>query len=335
MRPPDPENGNAPLVGQRGAERTIEKPCADHSAKPRPFIHRFRSGVMRAPISHTVKCLLLVLAEFADSDGGSCYPSMEYLSWLAGMNERTARRILKRPCPWFERVGNAGVTGGRGWATYVYALRIPDGADTRPARWGKLPADGPDSVPAPVDERAGKAPAPTATTCGHSAHEVRTFSPDGAGTMSDDVGFEIGKSRLEESAPADAVATPADSSSKKPKRRQSKSEQTFKQWIDSIPGDDPAIRPEHAVFAYGRKIGLPEVYLDLAWCVFQDRYEEADKKYRDWPAVFLRAVRENWFKLWARGDSGFYLTTAGQQASLAHDIAGGTSGGYVPLPGEI
>lgn len=60
---------------------------------------------------------------------------------------------------------------------------------------------------------------------------------------------------------------------------------------------------------------LPEEFLQLAWWSFKRRYASGDKRYRDWRAVFRRAVEEGWLRLWfAPGGGGYALTTAGLQA---------------------
>lgn len=154
--------------------------------KPRPFPHRFRSAVLRAQLPPTQKLLLLVLVEFADESGGSCYPALTTVAALAGVNEKTARRELAKPCPFFERVTASG--SGKSWRRYGYRLLIPEGADTTPARWA---GEGADTTPAADTRR-----------CGHSDVKVRTFAPEGAGVVSDDIGLEIGKSRLAKSVRA-------------------------------------------------------------------------------------------------------------------------------------
>lgn len=82
-----------------------------------------------------------------------------------------------------------------------------------------------------------------------------------------------------------------------------------------IPEDDP-------VFAYADEVGIPADFLRLAWAEFRHRYAQPDaKRYRDWRAVFRKAVRGNWLKLWfLDAQSNTYgLTTVGHQAQRAHD----------------
>ncbi|OWQ83624.1 hypothetical protein CDN99_26040 [Roseateles aquatilis] len=81
----------------------------------------------------------------------------------------------------------------------------------------------------------------------------------------------------------------------------------------AIPADDP-------VFRYADQIGLPREFLHLAWAEFKARYTaepvkgEKQKTYTDWRAVFRKAVREGWLKLWFLDGQEYALTTTGQQA---------------------
>lgn len=79
-----------------------------------------------------------------------------------------------------------------------------------------------------------------------------------------------------------------------------------------IPDGDP-------VFAYAEGIGLPHEFLHLAWLEFRSRYSQPEaKRYRDWRAVFRKAVRGNWMKLWWQDRDDWSLTTAGVQAQRTH-----------------
>lgn len=79
----------------------------------------------------------------------------------------------------------------------------------------------------------------------------------------------------------------------------------------AVPSQDP-------VYRYAEQIGLPDELLGLAWQVFKRRYATRPKRYRDWRAVFRRAVEENWLRLWyLQEGAGYALTTQGTQARLA------------------
>jgi hypothetical protein len=82
----------------------------------------------------------------------------------------------------------------------------------------------------------------------------------------------------------------------------------------AIPDDDP-------VLSYAAEVGIPSDFLHLAWLEFRARYTQPEaKRYRDWRAVFRKAVRGNWLKLWFIGGDGTYgLTTVGHQAQRANE----------------
>lgn len=66
---------------------------------------------------------------------------------------------------------------------------------------------------------------------------------------------------------------------------------------------------------YATSVGLPELFVDLSFMIFEQRYMESKKKYTDWTGVFLNAIKGNWYHLWFIADNGDYcLTTAGKQA---------------------
>ncbi|MBT9495354.1 MAG: hypothetical protein IV107_24035 [Paucibacter sp.] len=101
------------------------------------------------------------------------------------------------------------------------------------------------------------------------------------------------------------------------------------EWLDAekaaerkaVPADDP-------IFAYADQIGLPREFLHLAWAEFKVRYTaepvkgERPKTYNDWRAVFRKAVREGWLKLWFLDGQQYALTTAGQQAQRVQQNGG-------------
>lgn len=98
----------------------------------------------------------------------------------------------------------------------------------------------------------------------------------------------------------------------------------LKSWLASVKaaGEKP-IPDGDPVFAYAEEIGLPHEYLHLAWLEFRARYTDAGdrgkKRYSDWRAVFRKAVRTNWLRLWwAEKDGTWTLTTAGMQAKRVH-----------------
>lgn len=80
-----------------------------------------------------------------------------------------------------------------------------------------------------------------------------------------------------------------------------------------------AIPEDDKVFDYAEEVGIPTEFLHLCWREFVDRYSESEKRYKDWRAVFRKAVRGNWFKLWWMSPAGeCQLTTVGIQAERKH-----------------
>lgn len=127
--------------------------------------------MLNSSLAPTVKYCFLVLAEFADADGGNCFPSIPMMARIASVNERTVRRSMDEleRNGFFRRV-ESGTK--HGWRRYTYVPNIPEGADTRPAR---------------QVVGAGKESTPMGGTCGLSVQNVRTLSPERAGTESAEV----------------------------------------------------------------------------------------------------------------------------------------------------
>jgi hypothetical protein len=111
------------------------------------------------------------------------------------------------------------------------------------------------------------------------------------------------------------------SSSKKPPRPPKGGDGPvgLKAWIAQVKGKGELPIPEgDAVFDYAQEVALPDEFLRLAWREFLHRYSQPNaKRYRDWRAVFRKAVRGNWLKLWWLNGDQFQLTTAGAQAQRA------------------
>lgn len=85
-----------------------------------------------------------------------------------------------------------------------------------------------------------------------------------------------------------------------------------------LAGETP-IQESHPVFAYAEQSGIPSEFLRLQWLEFKDRYADGEKRYKDWPSVFSKSVRGNWFKLWFISANDVYeLTTSGKQAQQTH-----------------
>lgn len=110
-----------------------------------------------------------------------------------------------------------------------------------------------------------------------------------------------------------------------PKRLRKTSEATtFSAWLQGVKerGEKP-ISEYDALWDYADSAGLPHEYIELAWFSFADHYRTDEKakrkRYADWKATFLNAVKGNYRKLWfwSDRDNAFRLTTAGQQLDMA------------------
>lgn len=96
----------------------------------------------------------------------------------------------------------------------------------------------------------------------------------------------------------------------------------LKAWMSEVKakGEKP-IQEGDPVFDYAAEVGIPDDFMALAWVEFRHRYTQPGaKRYRDWRAVFRKAIRGNWLKLWFVAPDGSYqLTTVGHQAQRAHN----------------
>jgi hypothetical protein len=192
------ENETAPPMARRGGKTSNASRSSTprHDSPARAFIHRWRSAVFNSDLPPTSRVTLLALAEFADSDGANCYPAVTSVAKIAGVNEKTGRRTLAaaEKSGWFAREERQGQ--GHAWRQYGYRLLLPEAADTTPARQATRRAD---SVPAPHIEAADTTPAPSDETCGLSRPNVRTLTPERAGTapyeLALDLALEIGKEK--------------------------------------------------------------------------------------------------------------------------------------------
>ena len=169
-----PLNGSpfAPQTGTARTPLTMASPVSHGRARERPFILRWRSAVFNSELPAVTKQVLIALAEWADVNGGSCWPSMASVAELSSLNERTVRRVLERPLQWVARTTRPGA-GGRGWRTYSYRLLIPEGADCRPAR---------------STRRAGGVSAPPYSIGSHTRLDDRASREELTGTKSGELG---------------------------------------------------------------------------------------------------------------------------------------------------
>lgn len=92
----------------------------------------------------------------------------------------------------------------------------------------------------------------------------------------------------------------------------------FSRWLEILheAGEKP-VPEDSPIFQYAEDAGIDSDYLRLAWVEFKARYTDDSKRYKDWRAVFSKAVRGNWFKLWWIENGEYKLTTLGQQNMAA------------------
>ena len=92
-------------------------------------------------------------------------------------------------------------------------------------------------------------------------------------------------------------------------------ERTLTEWCVALDGADP-IATDDAIFAWAESAGIPADWIAVAWAMFEDRYAEDAKKYADGRAVFRKAVKGDWLKVWRMDarEGRFVLTTAGELA---------------------
>lgn len=163
---------------------------ADDS-RNRPFILEWRSAVLNSQQTSTGKLCLLTLAEWADADGGNCYPTIPSIASRASVNEKTVRRCLDQAeAAGFIKRTHKG--SAQGWRRFVYLPIVPKGADTTPAR---------------SQERAGTESAPSPPTCGLSVPNVWTLCSERAGTESTDLSITYPLSRNEDGEAITSDAT--------------------------------------------------------------------------------------------------------------------------------
>ena len=139
--------------------------------RPRPFVLQWRSAVLNSDLSATQKLCLLVLAEWADSDGTNCRPAMETIARKASVNEKSVRRAMDAAAPlgWF---GRQHRRSRKGWKQFEYTLLIPLAADSMSCR----NHDAPDTESVAISASTGP-----------SVHMHRTLCPDAPDTESNDL----------------------------------------------------------------------------------------------------------------------------------------------------
>jgi hypothetical protein len=96
---------------------------------------------------------------------------------------------------------------------------------------------------------------------------------------------------------------------------------SLREWLEHVKAaDEKAVPDDDPIFEYADSIGLPHEFLRLAWREFVAKHSVPTAgRQKDWRAHFRNSVRGNWAKLWWVDESGYRLTSAGEQAKRAHD----------------
>ncbi len=244
--------------------------------------------------SGTELLMLLAIADFADDDG-QAYPSVAGLAEKCRMKARNANYILTA----LQASGELAVrynAGPRGKNLY----HIVFAAMSRPALSGEPLQGG-----APLQISAG-------LQCSAQTPAMQCAKP------LQPIAAEPSLNRQEPSTAADPARSGCEG--KRGSKRARSTDVDLRSWLERIKAKgEKAIPPDDAVHQYAEQVGLPPDFLLLAWQEFRVRYAQPDaKRYKDWRAVFRRAVRENWLKLWYVDGTGYALTTVGFQAQRVH-----------------
>jgi hypothetical protein len=251
-----------------------------------------------ARLARTDVAVLMAILDHMNSKTGLAFPSLDTIAAEAKVNRRTASRSIDR------LVDTAHLTRIRGTGRRSNGYRMP------------------------ARSRGEFATATTATVV-RSRGEFATTTASPSEGKSTVVGATVVRSsgeltpltclEPEKDTRTDALAS-ADGALSGKRSKSSQARTTFDAWLESLDEDVDAIAADDPLFEYAETIGLPRDFLVLAWKVFSLDHENSPAQSADWPAVFRRHVRKDYFRLWfVRGDS-FPLTTRGKQAAIEHDM---------------
>ncbi|MDE3140381.1 MAG: helix-turn-helix domain-containing protein [Pseudomonadota bacterium] len=141
------------------------------SGRPLPLVIRWRAAICaeESPLNATERLVAFALAQFADADGGSCYPAVQTVAKAAALKERATQEALRRldGMGYVQRIPTK--TGGHAWRGYEYNLKMPEAPAPRAGTQieGAAPVAGP-SLQAPATGASklrhftAEAPAPRA-----------------------------------------------------------------------------------------------------------------------------------------------------------------------------
>ncbi len=233
--------------------------------------------------------IMLALAEWAN-EAGECFPSMASIATRARLSRAQTQRVVHKLIAdgMIAVVGNHN--GGPPGSSRKYRInieRLRGLADATPQE----------------SETGIASDTPTGLT-------DATGRTDATGLMD----AREGSHTAQKTGLTDATLTVIEPSKN---RKRARSERvSFSDWMaDCKQAGRQPIPETDAVFAYAEKVRLPDAFLALAWFRFRSKYgAESDKRYKDWPATFRNAVKDNWGKIWAiDGQGNYYLTTVGKQ----------------------
>jgi hypothetical protein len=144
-----------------------------------------------------------------------------------------------------------------------------------------------------------------------SAHGLRRGSVDGTTT-----GPVDGTSPVPHTGPVQAFTGSSTGESTGRPGRKSRPAVTWEAWADDK-SEEAEKRWQHHISRRGEyldRINVPRQLGKLfnAWC--ENKWAGSGKRYRDWERVFMRALEDNWHRLWYFDPQGeCCLTTAGIQ----------------------
>lgn len=107
-----------------------------------------------------------------------------------------------------------------------------------------------------------------------------------------------------------------DASTTDPEKPKTRKAQTLAAYLaDCKANRVKPVPDDHYIRRWSADAGMSGEMLQIAWVKFRERYTEAEKgkgkRYKDWPAHFATAVKDNWFKLWFADADGVKWTTNG------------------------
>lgn len=292
-----PENSNGPPNG-RAAEVVAELGQGQqpkHTATRFGFIeqrHLLARALLDSNLSHHDCAVLAALVMHADRSTAEARPSIPTIGSLArGLSDRSVIRSIQRLQSEGYIESKQLIQVGRSLCNIYRLAKFPAFTMSDLTR---------------CQRRHGDRESSDTVTGG----VIDTVTPQSHKQLKS---FEQKKSEQKEHATAVADALLCKPVSSK----QSADRLTFDQWMDSLTEDELAIKDDHDVVEYSRRIGLPHEILALGWMQFQKLQRGKQKKSSDWPQVFQNHVERGWLDVWhVKQDQTFGLTQTGKQLAI-------------------